>query len=194
MTEEKTENEKKARFIMDSFRSPFELYLPRANTAVAQPEEINKRWKEASTPTSESVESPVRSNEKKTDQAALSEDNREKSPPKRKVLEISKNELTKTLRDELPKKRKKETIVVDSTSGSESPVQFSYEKAATGPAFVPFDYSKAKIKTEPTSGKSNGKKGEHQLGGIIEEPLKKGVVRDSKKLQKSGSRSMTFKQ
>ena len=48
---------------------------------------------------------------------------------------------------QLPKKRKKGTIVVDSSSGSESPVQFSYEKAATGPAFVPFDYSKAKIKT-----------------------------------------------
>ena len=47
---------------------------------------------------------------------------------------------------QLPKKKKVDEI--DPDSGTESPVSFSYEKAATGSSFVPFDYSKAgKIKS-----------------------------------------------
>ncbi len=47
---------------------------------------------------------------------------------------------------QVTKKKRKLKKDPDSVPNPDSPVTFSYEKAATGTEFVPFDYSKAKIK------------------------------------------------
>ncbi|XP_065061459.1 exosome complex component 10-like [Rhopilema esculentum] len=180
---EKTDNERKARFILESFRSPFELYLPKERNST-DPAEINKKWKQST------VTFLEQNKEAETETAGAgpsSEDN----APKRKSQEESTNSSQKTLRDELVKKQKKGALSEDPNSGSESPVLFSYEKAATGPAFVPFDYSKAgKIKTEPGSSNDVTKE---QLGNIVEAPLKKGDVRAKKRFQRGGGKSMSYK-
>jgi len=181
---EDTESAKKARLIMHSFRSPFELYLPKVNATSVNPQEINKKWKE----------SVVKSNETKDSTAMKLDKSQNDTKPaptsKRKVDETPKNGRQLTFRDELPKKMKKEQL--GQNSGSESPVSFSYEKVATGSSFVPFDYSKAG-KVKSVTGVQKPAKEDSALGKIREEPLKKGAIRNSKNLLRKNEKSMTFR-
>eukprot|EP00794_Sanderia_malayensis_P015351 gene15351-16927_t len=179
----KTDGQKKATLIFDSFRSPFELYLPKKDSDRVDPAEINKKWIDASTKEA--------SNDKVTEKVAEAK----KSLPKEELVEItSHHDVQTTLRDELPKKKRKQgDRDPDAVANIDSPVLFSYEKAATGTEFVPFDYSKAKMKKQDHSSSPSTNIGAVNFGEIVEEPLRKGVVNDRRKFVKSGERSVTFK-
>jgi len=163
---ELTEGKRKANEILARLRSPFEMYLPNTGKEAVEPLQINENWSAAS---KEKVEASQKV----------------KPTEKRK----QKDEVTteeQTLRDMLPKKRKKESIGTNDT-----PVKLDYLKNVKKTTdYVPFDYSKADLK-KFSAGKTSTST-TMEVIDITEEP-KVGKAIRTKVHSKSGARSMTSK-